>query len=345
MRVLVGISGGVDSAVAARLLQQQGHEVTGCFLDLHPGAPFSQPAAQQVCEALGLPLERVEGRAVFDREVQRPFLDAYAEGRTPNPCVACNPAVKFRLLLREADRIGAERVATGHYARTRAAGSRRALIRGLDRAKDQSYFLYGLSQAQLGRSLLPLGDRTKAWTRRTATHLDLPNRKRPESQEICFVPDDDYVGYFETRRPGSVRSGEVVDETGRVLAMHAGIHRFTVGQRRGLGVAMGEPRYVLRIEPTTGRVVIGPREAARGSRLLARRMNWVAIPPPEAPFRAQAQIRHVHGPATAEVRPLSPDAVTVHFDAPQFAVTPGQALVLYEGDTVLGGGIIEGSPS
>ena len=341
MRVLVGMSGGVDSAMAAWLLQREGSEVTGCFLDLHADAPLSFAAARSVCERLGVPLRRVDGREVFGNEVRTPFLDAYAEGRTPNPCVLCNPAVKFGLLLREADAVGADHVATGHYARVEPAGDRHVLRRGRDRDKDQSYFLYGLTQRQLRRTLLPLGEREKTWTRRKAAELGLPNRERPESQEICFIPDDDYVGFFETRRPRSVRPGDVVDEAGRVLGRHGGVHRFTVGQRRGLGVAAGEPRYVLRVEPASARVVIGPREAAMRAGLVARRLNWVSRSRPGEAFRAEAQIRYAHRPAPAEVRPVSADAIRVRFDAPQFAVAPGQAVVLYDGDTLLGGGTIE----
>lgn len=344
MCVLIGLSGGVDSSVAAWALQSQGRDVAGCALTLFsgPAAERTTQDARLVCERLGIPFHELDARDLFERRVVEPFCAEYGRGRTPNPCVLCNPRVKLELLIRHADRIGARSVATGHYARVEGPGDsgRFRLLRGADSAKEQSYFLYGLSQRQLARIVLPLGPRHKTWTRARADEMDLPSRLRPESQDVCFIPDNDYARFLEARSPDAGRPGNIVDGDGRILGRHNGIHRFTIGRRRGLGVAAGEPRYVVRIDPASGDVVIGPRQALLSPGLVARRVNWVSIPAPEAPIRAQVRIRGAHQPAPASVAPLDAETVRVRFDEPQSAVTPGQAAVFYDEDVLLGGGTI-----
>ena len=363
--IAVAMSGGVDSSTAAALLLESGNNIVGMtmqlwnqrrFPDLQTGARSGRCCslddvydARAVASHIGIPFYVINLEEEFEEKVVAPFVEEYLHGRTPIPCALCNSVVKFNRFLTLAAGIGASRVATGHYARIDQdpATGRWRLRRGVDPAKDQSYFLFGLTQEQLSRTLFPLGGMSKEEVRAHARRLGIPVAEKAESQEICFVPNGDYTAFIDAwlgERGGSPpeAKGEVVDTRGRVLGEHAGVHRFTVGQRKGLGVAVGEPLYVIRTEPETRRVVVGRAEELLRSDLTAREVNWVSIPPIQEPVRAQVRIRHQHQAAPATLIPASdPARVEVRFDEPQRAVTPGQAAVFYDGDLVLGGGWIE----
>ncbi|MFW5925588.1 MAG: tRNA 2-thiouridine(34) synthase MnmA [Myxococcota bacterium] len=346
-RIVVAMSGGVDSSVAAALLHEAGHDLVGVTLHLWDAdgeqqvgrccAPEDRDDARRVCDHLGIPHFVLDEREAFRRHVVQPFVGEYLAGRTPSPCAHCNRTVKLVQLAELADRFGATHVATGHYARVshQAAGPR--LLRGRDRRKDQSYFLFGLPEAVLQRVLFPLGVMDKDGARAEARRLGLPNADKPDSQELCFVPDGDVPG-FVAREGHEPRPGTVRDTDGQVLARHEGIAGFTVGQRRGLGLGGGSPRYVLRIVPDTQEVVVGPREALYSRSLTATEARWLCEPPPHG-FDAEVRIRHRHEPAPGRVVPTD-DGFRVEFAEPQRAITPGQAAVLYQGDEVLGGGFI-----
>ena len=348
------MSGGVDSSASAYLLQREGWEVTGVTFDLWPGerapdsapdtpCPVSAEDARQVCHRLRIPYHVIDCCDEFKRIIEE-FCEEYFHGRTPNPCVRCNPQIKFSQLTAFGRRIGADAIATGHYAIVQqrdCPDGRYLLRRGKDPAKEQSYMLYGLGQEQLALCYFPLGTWEKRNVRALARELGLPNSNRPDSQEVCFIPDNDYGRFIETTSPDRLRPGRIVDTSGKVLGRHRGVHRFTIGQRRGLGVAVGEPRYVVRIAPETATVVVGSREETYRSRFLVRNINWIALDNPHEAFDAQVKIRYAHKPARARVRP-SENAVdaNVTFDEPQHAITPGQAAVFYHDDVVLGGGTI-----
>jgi tRNA-uridine 2-sulfurtransferase len=356
MRIAVAMSGGVDSSVAAAVLADAGHDVIGLSMQLYDQTGGERTFgscctlddlhdARRVAAAIGIPHYILNLERQFDEQVIGNFVSEYAAGRTPLPCAHCNSDLKFATLDERARGFGADAVATGHYARvTRdAATGRYLLARAVDPAKDQSYFLFSLTQEQLARAVFPLGDREKADVRAYARQRGLAVADKPDSQEICFVPDHDYAAFVDRRTPESRHHGEVVDETGRVLAHHGGIHRFTVGQRKGLGLATsptGAPMYVLALQPAEQRVVVGPKIALERTTLTASGMNWI-IEEPDRARRVTAQIRHRHRAAPASVRSLGNRRVAVTFDEPQIAVTPGQALVLYDGDLVAGGGWIE----
>jgi tRNA-uridine 2-sulfurtransferase len=351
------MSGGVDSSVAAALLAEEGHDVIGVSMQLYDngGGPDGEATfgsccsiddlhdARRVATAIGIPHYILNLERQFNEQVVSNFVGEYAVGRTPLPCAHCNTDLKFTTLLDRATGFGAEAVATGHYARVERTpeGSRR-LKRGKDPAKDQSYFLFALTQAQLARALFPVGDRPKDAVREYAHSRQLPVAAKPDSQEICFIPDHDYAGFI-TRRSASPRGGEVVDEMGRVLAQHGGIHRFTVGQRKGLGLSSsptGTPMYVLELRPHDRQVVVGPKSSLERTRLTASGVNWIEGQP-AGPRRASVQIRHRHPAAPATVYSRGDDRFEVIFDEPQIAITPGQAAVVYDGDVVLGGGWID----
>jgi tRNA-specific 2-thiouridylase len=304
--------------------------------------------ARRVAEELGFPFYVLNLERDFEREVVEPFVKSYLGGETPIPCVACNSRLKFASLDRTALSVGCEKVATGHYARARYdAGARRhRLLRGLDARKDQSYFLWELTQEQLSRTLFPLGEMTKEEAREAARRAGLYVAEKRESQEICFVPDGDYAGFIERYLEAEGREderparGEIVDAGGRVLAEHEGVHRYTVGQRRGLGVSRPLPLYVVRVEPESNRVVVGHDEELLSSEFTAAGVNWVAFDEPSEPARADVRVRYRHKEAPATVTPLGEGRVRVRFDEPQRAVTPGQATVFYRGEEVLGGGWI-----
>lgn len=348
-RVVVAMSGGVDSSVAAALLVEAGCEVIGVTLRLAGDASRccsldDAEDARRVAERLGIRFYVADYAAAFRREVMEPWADAYLAGRTPIPCVACNQRFKFRHLLERARALGAGVVATGHYARVErdATSGALRLRRGADAAKDQSYFLFDLGPEQLARIRFPVGALRKDEVRARARALGLATAEKPESQEICFVPGGDHAAVVEALRPGAAPgAGDVVDESGRVVGRHGGIHRLTVGQRRGLGIALGERVFVKSIDAAANRVTVAPAASlgARGARLSA--VSWVAGRPPDGALRARVRVRHRHAGAEATVEPAAGGGARIAFDEAVTAVTPGQAAVFYDGDDVLGGGWID----
>jgi tRNA-specific 2-thiouridylase len=363
--VAVAMSGGVDSSTVAAVLQQQGRPIVGLTMQLWnqrrlPELQGAQTGAQHRCcslddvydakrvaEHLNFPHYVVNFEHQFEQRVVRPFVRDYLSGRTPIACTNCNTDVKFEPLLRMARQIGADRLATGHYARIRynSATQRHELLRSRDPGKDQSYFLWGLSQAQLSRSDFPLGELSKDEVREIARRAALPVAQKPESMELCFVPNGNYVQFIhayasENKIPLAAGAGEIVAASGEVLGRHNGIHSFTVGQRKGLGFAAGKPLYVLAIEPETNRVVVGDQDALRTTVFEVESVNWVSIAEPATPIRAAVKIRHRHEPAPATIEALPQLRARITFDRPQRAVTPGQAAVAYKDEAVLAGGWI-----
>ncbi len=354
MRIVVAMSGGVDSSVAAALLAEAGHEVIGLSMQLYDqrdgesgyGSCCSLDDlhdAGRVARRLNIPHYIVNFEREFQRTVVSNFIDEYVAGRTPIPCAHCNSDLKFATLLDRSIAYGAEVVATGHYARIGidAETGRHVLRRGLDAAKDQTYFLFSLTQEQLSRASFPVGDLSKDAVRDVARRLGLPVAEKPDSQEICFVPDGDYAAFIE-RKTGDLESGgAIVTQSGEVLGRHGGVHRFTVGQRKGLGIAAAEPMYVIQLRPAEKTVVVGPRPELERTSLTASQVNWIAGSAPVGPLRVTAQIRHRHHPAAGTVRALADNRASMDFDMPVMAITPGQAVVFYDGDVVVGGGWIE----
>jgi tRNA-specific 2-thiouridylase len=354
MRVVVAMSGGVDSSVAASLLARAGHDVIGLSMQLYdqrdPVQSFGSCCslddlhdARRVAAGLGIAHYILNFEERFKASVVDNFVNEYAAGRTPIPCVHCNADLKFSTLVDRATAFDAAAVATGHYTQVRFDEETRRyrLLRGVDRDKDQSYFLFSLTQDQLAHAMFPVGHLTKAEVREHARQHGLVVADKPDSHEICFVPDGEAGSFVERRLGNEDRSGEIVDSGGRVLGRHRGLHRLTVGQRKGLGVAAGVPLYVLRLEPAAARVVVGPREELGRRELTASQVNWIGGGPPIAPARLTARIRHRHHDAPATVTPDGHDRASLEFDEPQLAVTPGQAVVFYEGEEVLGGGWID----
>ncbi|HEX5949618.1 MAG TPA: tRNA 2-thiouridine(34) synthase MnmA [Actinomycetota bacterium] len=351
--VLVAMSGGVDSSVAACLLLEQGYEVVGSHMRLvhldgvEHGCcgPSARADAEAVARIAGFPFEIADMTLEFDEHVIGDFVAEHEAGRTPNPCARCNAQIKFGAFLRRADELGIDAVATGHYVRTeRDASGRWRLRRGVDRSKDQSYMLHMLGQRELARSLFPIGGMAKAETREHAERLGLPVARKPDSQELCFAPSGDAGAFLRSVAPHLMRVGEVVDTEGHVLARHGGAAAFTVGQRRGLGVSRPEPSYVLEVDGAANRVVVGPGELLLRRGLLADRVTWVAGRPPveEGPFEAEVRIRY-RGEDVPSVLEAGGDGLRVEFRTPQRGVAPGQSVVVSRGDEVLGGGSIVGS--
>jgi tRNA-specific 2-thiouridylase len=356
------MSGGVDSSVAAALLAEQGHEVIGLSMQLYDFAGSAGGSrtfgsccslddlhdARRVAAAIAIPHYVLNFERQFDDQVISNFVREYASGRTPLPCAHCNSDLKFSTLLDRADGFGADAVATGHYARVDRdpATGRYLLRRGVDAAKDQSYFLFSLTQHQLARALFPVGNHVKDTVREYARRRNLPVADKPDSQEICFIPDNDYAAFVAARANQTDGGGAIVDEAGRVLGRHEGVHRFTVGQRKGLGLSnagaptKGIPLYVVSLNADSQQVVVGPRTSLERTTLTASEVNWI-VAEPSVPTRVVAQIRHRHCPAPATVRSLGDRRTEVVFDQPQIAITPGQAVVFYQDQTVAGGGWID----
>jgi tRNA-specific 2-thiouridylase len=363
--IAVAMSGGVDSSAVAALLHAQGHELIGLTLQLwnqrrlagREGMPESVQGrccsiddvydARRVAEHLGIPYYLVNAQDRFEEEVVRPFVAEYLAGRTPIPCTLCNNHLKFDQLLVTARQIGADRIATGHYARNHfdEARNRWVLSRPSDRSKDQTYFLFGLTQEQLSRTMFPLGEMQKPAVREMAAGHGLELAQKPDSQEICFIPGGSYSQFLkayldEQGRELPDSSGDLVASTGEVLGHHEGIHSFTVGQRKGLGISSPNPLYVLNIHPDSHAVEVGEDAQLYTRTLAADRLNWVSIPEPTEPIRVSIKIRHRHEPAPATLRVTADDRIEAEFDEPQRAITPGQSAVFYQDDEVAGGGWI-----
>jgi tRNA-specific 2-thiouridylase len=366
MKIAVAMSGGVDSSAAAAILKEQGHELVGFTMQLwnqnrgisvdENGEPLPSRCcslddvydARRVAEELGFPFYVLNLEREFERDVVHPFVTSYLNGETPIPCVACNSRLKFASLDRLAISLGCEKVATGHYARVDfdPATNRYQLLRGLDSQKDQSYFLWELTQDQLSRSMFPLGEMSKPDAREAARRNELAVAEKSESQEICFVPDGDYAGFIDRylaaedqtgRLPGA---GEIVSTNGEVIGEHAGIHHYTIGQRRGIGISSPQPLYVTGIDSTKNRIVVGNQDELLGDGFTAAGVNWIALDNPAEPVRAEVRVRYRHTAEPATITPLPDARVQVKFDEPQRAITPGQATVFYRDDEVVGGGWI-----
>lgn len=371
MKIAVAMSGGVDSSAAAAILKEQGHELVGFTMQLwnqrrgisvdENGEPLPSRCcslddvydARRVAEELGFPFYVLNLEKEFERDVVQPFVNSYLNGETPIPCVACNSRLKFASLDKLAASLGCEKVATGHYSRVEfdEATQRFRLLRGRDSQKDQSYFLWELTQDQLSRALFPLGELSKSDARHAARESHLAVAEKKESQEICFVPDGDYAGFIDRyldaeqqtdRLPGT---GEIVSASGKTLGTHEGIHRFTVGQRRGIGVAEARPLYVLNIDAKDNRVIVGHDEDLLSDEFIAAGINWIAFDNPGEPLRAEVRVRYRHTAAPALITPLPNGRARIKFDQPQRAITPGQATVFYRGDEVAGGGWIASTQS
>jgi tRNA-specific 2-thiouridylase len=352
MRIVVAMSGGVDSSVAAALLMDAGHDVVGVSMQLHDASQGDERFgscctiddlhdARRVAHALGIPHYIVNLGKRFEAVVVANFVREYAGGRTPIPCAHCNSELKFSTLVEQAAGFSADRVATGHYARvTRDAAGVYHLFRGIDARKDQAYFLFALTQAQLARALFPVGGMPKDDVRRVALARGLRVADKPDSQEICFVPGGDYAAVVDRHLPAD-RSGLVVDMQGRVVGRHDGVHHFTIGQRKGLGIPAAEPLYVVTLDAERRLVQVGPKAALDRRAFTASRVSWVSGSLPAGEIRAEVQIRSRHTAAPARVVPVEAARMEVEFDAPQSAVTPGQAAVVFQGDEVLGGGWID----
>jgi tRNA-specific 2-thiouridylase len=355
-RIVVAMSGGVDSSVAAALLLEQGHEVIGMTMQIWDYSTFAAANgetfgtccslddvydARRVAEGLGIPFYVVNFEKDFQKQVIDRFCDDYFAGRTPNPCVLCNQVLKFELLLRRALELEADSLATGHYARIVETDGRHALRKGLDPAKDQSYFLFTLTQEQMAMVRFPLGGMTKEEVRGHAARFGLRVAEKAESQDICFVPDGDYVRFLEEERGPGQLDGEIVHVSGQVLGRHLGTYRYTIGQRRGLPGGFADPLYVIALRPETREVVVGPREALLGTQLSASGVNWLVDAPPRVGDEVQVRIRHRAPLAPAVVDAITDGEVNVTLHTPASAITPGQSAVLYDGTRVLGGGFID----
>ncbi len=357
MKVAVAMSGGVDSSVAAAILKEEGYQVIGVTMQIWPSVKQAGGAdrfggccgisavedAKKVAYKLGILHYVMNFRDIFTQQVIADFCREYSLGRTPNPCIRCNQYIKFDALLERAKEMGADFVVTGHYARIGRDESkgRYLLKKGVDRRKDQSYVLYPLTQEQLRHTLLPIGNFTKTRVREIAGELGLPVATKLESQEICFIPDNDYPKFVKGHIPEAAKPGPILDKKGTILGEHRGILFYTVGQRKRLGISAKEPLYVTAIDRERNAILVGSKQEIYSSEFIASRLNWIAIDKLRQPLPIRAKIRYLHQEAEAVVTPLGEDQVQVKFYEPQSAVTPGQAVVFYDGDTVVGGGVIE----
>lgn len=337
-RVLIGLSGGVDSTLAAKLLTGGGYDCVGCTMLLTDGQDGSD--ARTAADRLGIPFHVFDFRAEFRCTVIEPFIAAYESGRTPNPCIQCNRRLKFGLMLQKAEELGCNWVATGHYARVEEQNGRFLLKRAADAAKDQTYFLACLTQDQLAHIKFPLGEYTKAEVRELARQAGFVNADKKDSQDICFVPGGDYAAVMEEYTGKAYPAGDYLDQSGQVVGRHRGAVRYTLGQRKGLNLALGTPVYVCAKDMEKNTVTVGPESALYSASLRAEGMNWFPFEVPDGPLRCTVKTRHSQREASATVRPLENGNALVEFDEPQRAVTPGQAVVLYSGELVLGGGTI-----
>lgn len=356
-KVVVAMSGGVDSSTTAALLVEDGHEVIGVTMHIWPRLQEAEEAdqyrgccslaavedARRVANKLGISHYVLNFKQVFAEKVIADFCDEYRKGRTPNPCIRCNQYIKFEALLRKARSLEADFIATGHYARIEhdKKRKRRVLKKGIDHDKDQSYVLYTMTQDQLSHTLFPLGAYTKSETRELARKFGLLVSEKAESQEICFIPDDDYARYLRQYVPEAVKPGPIVDRSGNVLGRHQGVVFYTVGQRKGLGIAAERPTYVISIDEPNNTIIVGKEGELYGRGLVASELNWIAMEGVSGPTEAAAKIRYKSPESEAEIRPLDSDKVEVLFKEKQRAITPGQAVVFYQGDVVLGGGTID----
>ena len=345
-KIVVAMSGGVDSSVAAALLKQAGHQVTGITMQICPPPKSildSVEDARKVADKLGIPHLIMDFSDVYAQKVIPEFCEEYSSGRTPNPCVRCNQYIKFGILHEKARELGADYIATGHHTRIEKDETKGLYLlkKGIDQGKDQSYFLYTLTQEQLRHSLFPIGNFTKDKVREIARELGLPVATKPGSQEICFIPEGDYANFLKDYIPRAAEPGPILDEQGSVLGNHRGIMSYTIGQRKGLGISAKEPLYVIAIEPRRNAIVVGSKDRILGDELIASRLNWIAITKPTQPITVKAKIRYRHQEAEATVKPIDESRVSIKFKEPQMAITPGQATVFYNGDIVLGGGTIE----
>ncbi len=353
-KVVVAMSGGVDSSVAAALLKEEGYQVIGITMQIWPadknrgrfGGCCGTGAVEDAKKAaykLGIPHYVMDFRDIFAQKVIADFCHEYRSGRTPNPCIRCNRYIKFDALWEKAQGLGADFIATGHHARVEKdeTTGRHLLKKGLDQQKDQSYFLYALTQEQLKHILFPVGNFTKEQVRKIARELSLTVADKPGSQEICFIPDDDYAEFLKDYIPQAAEPGLILNEQGDILGHHQGILFYTIGQRKGLGIAAREPLYVIDIKPEKNAIVVGGKEKAFGDELTADRLNWINIDKLTQPFKARAKIRYRHPEAEATAIPLDKDKIYVKFAEPQLAIAPGQAIVFYDGEFVIGGGTIK----
>jgi len=348
-KVVVGLSGGVDSSVAAAALHHQGYGVVGVTLWLMKGkgqcCSEGMVDAAKLCEFLGIPHHIVDSRDLFQENIIDYLVTGYSDGVTPLPCSQCNKAVKFTPMLNFARQLGINKIATGHYARIRydKQTGRYQLLRAVDRTKDQSYFLYDLEQEILSQVMFPLGEQPKTETRRIAAEFGLHTADKPESQDLCLVEANGSMRAFLDKYI-TPQTGNIVDKSGNVLGQHEGVHHYTIGQRKGLGIAHSEPLYVLELDAGRNRVVVGDRSEAQDPDCTVNRVNWVSIEPPTTPIHAEVQIRYRSAAVPAMVIPIENSRVRIIFDDPQFSITPGQAAVWYDGEVLLGGGIIEKQP-
>ncbi len=342
MKIAVAMSGGVDSSVTAALLKKEGHEVFGMTMQV-TASEAGADAAREVAHALGIPHHTVDFRDYFQKNIISDFCLQYSVGKTPNPCVNCNRLIKFGALLEKAKELGAAAMATGHYARIEknSLNKRFVLRKGIDRTRDQSYFLYQLTQPQLADALFPLGNMTKDSVRKMALEMGLPVANRKESREICFIPDNDYPHFLRSHLTAKIESGKITDKQGNVLGEHNGIINYTIGQRKGLGISSEKPLYVVRIDSQSNTVILGGKQDVYAGEFIVTDLNWIAFDRLTGPLTLKAKIRYLHPESEAVMRPIDNDKVNVKFIEPQMAITPGQAAVFYEGDVVVGGGTIE----